>query len=551
MGALRSQEVTLNPIFLVSGPIAVGKSMFTEQVITRFGAKRISTRTLLLKAIPGADRDALIKLGDQLDENTGGRWVLDQFLDETGGASEDQIWLVDAVRTKDQARHFRDRFGARVVHVHLTAPIGVLRERYLARSSELKEFSSYDEAKQHGSTERDIDSLGAFADVVLETHRTDPASLLAQATAGLGLFPREITRCVDVLVGAQYGSEGKGNICAHIAKDYSVLMRVGGPNAGHKVAHPKYDYIQLPSGTLSNLSAKILIGAGATLSIKQVLKEIEDLKLDENRLSIDPQAIIIEDADVAKEEGTLEVIGSTKKGVGAATARKIMGRDGTEYWGSKVRLARDVPEFKPFIQDTKVELEKAYAAGKLVLLEGTQGTDLSLHHGRYPHVTSRETTASGCLADAGIAPTRVRKVIMVMRTYPIRVGGTSGHMENEITVEEIAARSDVPVAELRKTEVGTVSGKKRRIAEFDWEQVRRSASINGVTDIALTFADYLGIDNRKARSMDELNLATQSFIDQVEKITNARVSLIAKDFGKDAVIIDRRNWGSGEHNERK
>lgn len=526
----------------MSGPLASGKSKLTDQLTQRFGVKRISTRTLLLRASSSDDRETLIKLGDQLDQSTKGKWVLDQFIAESGGAPEDQLWLVDAVRTLDQVAHFREHFGKRVFHIHLTAPIGVLRERYLARKPEIREFSSYDEAKQHGATEAKIEELGTVANIVLQTHRADPPSLLAQATAGLGLFPLEVTRCVDVLVGAQYGSEGKGNICAHIALGYDVLMRVGGPNAGHKVADPKYDYIQLPSGTLSNPNAKILIGAGATLSVKQVLKEINDLGLTEERLSIDPQAVIIEDTDIAQEEGTLEVIGSTKKGVGAATARKIMGRDDQPYWGSKVRLARDIAEFKPFVRDTKIELEKAYAAGKLILLEGTQGTDLSLHHGQYPHVTSRETTASGCLADAGIAPTRVRKVIMVMRTFPIRVGGTSGPMMQEITLEDIAERSDIPLAELSRTEVGTVSGKKRRIAEFDWEQVRRAASINGVTDIALTFADYLGIDNRKARRFDELNETTKTFIEQVERVTNARVSLIAKDFGKDALIIDRRTW---------
>lgn len=417
----------------------------------------------------------------------------------------------------------------------------MLRERYLARDPELKEFSSYDEAKQHG-TERNIGELGSIADRILETHHSDPASLLARATAGLGLFPLGVQRCVDIIVGAQYGSEGKGNICAHLASGYDVLMRVGGPNAGHKVAHPEYSYIQLPSGTQSNPKAKILIGAGATLSVAQVLKEIKDLDLTGDRLSIDPQAIIIEETDRQQEEGTLEVIGSTKKGVGAATARKIMGRDGEAYWGSKVRLVKHIPEFKDFIRCTKAELDRAYAAGHRILLEGTQGTDLSIHHGSYPHVTSRETTASGCLADAGIAPTRVRKVIMVMRTYPIRVGGNSGPMMKEIDFETIAERSGISVEELRKIEIGTVSGKQRRIGEFDWEQARRAGSLNGATDVALTFADYIDVANRKARRFEDLTFETRTFIEEVERVANAKVSLIAKEFGKDAVIIDRRNW---------
>jgi adenylosuccinate synthase len=118
-------------------------------------------------------------------------------------------------------------------------------------------------------------------------------------------------------------------------------------------------------------------------------------------------------------------------------------------------------------------------------------------------------------------------------------------MMKEISLEQIAERSEIPIEDLRQIEVGTVSGKPRRIGEFDWEQARRSASLNGVTDIALTFADYLGIANRKAHSFEELSPGTRAFIEEVERVTNARVSLISKDFGKDAVIIDRRDWGQG------
>lgn len=531
----------MTPIFLLSGPMSAGKSQLANQYERRLGAVRVSTRRLIQRVSPDADRNALVKLGVELDKKTDEKWVLEQFLKESDNGNENYIWVVDAVRTPKQVAYFRKRFAPRVVHIHLTAPIGVLRERYLNRAKDLQEFASYDEAMKSG-TERNIEDLASLADRVLETHRCDAASLLARATAGLGLFPLAIDRCVDVLVGAQFGSEGKGNICAYIAGGYDVLMRVGGPNAGHKVAFPKYDYIQIPSGTQSNPQAKILIGAGATLSVKQVLKEIQDLELTGERLSIDPQAIIIEDSDVRAEEGSLEVIGSTKKGVGVATARKILGRDGQEHWGSRVRLAHQVAEFKDFIRCTKVELENAYAAGKKVLLEGTQGTDLSIHHGSYPHVTSRETTASGCLADAGIAPNRVRKVIMVMRAYPIRVGGTSGPMMKEIEFEVIAERSGIATSSLKKTEVGTVSGKQRRMGEFDWEQIRRAAVINGATDVALTFADYLDVANRDAQRFDQLTPETRKFIDEVERVTNASVSIIAKDFGEGAVIIDRRNW---------
>jgi len=240
--------------------------------------------------------------------------------------------------------------------------------------------------------------------------------------------------------------------------------------------------------------------------------------------------------------------------VGAATARKVL-RNGGLRLGANVRLARDCPELKQFIRSTGIELEKAYANGQRIMLEGTQGTDLSLHHAGYsladplyPHVTSRETTASGCLADAGIPPLRVRRVIMVTRTYPIRVGGTSGPMGTEISFETVSKRSGLPVEDIAGTEVGSISGKTRRIAEFNWEQIRRSAVINGATDVALTFADYFTSENQKARRFEQLSPETQAFISLLEKVTNAPASLISTRFVRDADaadrrgIIDRRSW---------
>lgn len=346
---------------------------------------------------------------------------------------------------------------------------------------------------------------------------------------------------VDVIVGGQYGSEGKGNICAHLAHDYDVLIRVGGPNAGHMVAHPQQKYVQLPSGTRSNPSTRILIGAGATIWPDQMIKEIAQCGLTKDRLVIDEQAMIIEQSDREIEARLLGGIASTKQGVGAATARKIIGRGCEPPFGEKVRLAHEHPDLREFIGSVARELEDAYAGNKRIMLEGTQGTSLSLHHGKYPYVTSRETTASGCLADAGIAPNRVRRVMMVTRTYPIRVGGTSGPMALPIETQVVAERSGLPLHQIDKTEVGTISGTKRRMAEFDWEQLRRSAMLNGATDIALTFADYITAENQNARRFDQLSDETKRFIAEVEFIANAPVSLISTRFHRFGVI-DRRSW---------
>jgi adenylosuccinate synthase len=533
-------------LFAISGPIAVGKSSITRALVGRHGGLRLSTRQAVIAATGSPDeRGALQAAGEDLDRKTDGRWVADEVERLQDRAPADGILIVDSVRTARQIEHLRERFPGKIIHVHLVAPEAVLAKRYLERPPEIREFATYDEVRA-SPTEAAVASLEAIADRVVDTDRHSPESGVASVMRGLGFHAPTIERLVDVIVGAQYGSEGKGNICAHLAGDYDVLMRVGGPNAGHMVAKPRYKYVQLPSGTGSNPRAKILIGAGATIWVPTLLREMQDRSLGPDRLAIDPQAMIIHQSDRDLEGATLGAIASTKQGVGAATARKVIGRDLHPHLGARVQLAREVPEFKGYLRDTKVELERAYAAGHHIMLEGTQGTDLSLHHGKYPHVTSRETTASGCLADAGIAPLRVRRVVMVTRTYPIRVGssaeGESGDLPNEIDLQTIADRSRIPVEEIIRTEVGTVSGRQRRVGEFNLEQVRRSAALNGATDLALTFADYLDLENRKAKSFDDLTPKTRDFIAELEAVTRTPVTLVSTWFDATAQVLDRRTW---------
>jgi adenylosuccinate synthase len=514
----------------------VGKSSFLQAFMTRFGGERLSTRELILaRKQVSNERGALQQAGDQLDAETNGKWVADGVAAKLLGATSPDLLLVDAVRINQQVSELRSEFGDRLIHVHLTASAETLENRYAQRAHHLREFSTYSEAKSN-NTERFVDQLATIADFCFNTEKSSPDSIARHVAMYLGYYSSNVEKLVDVIVGAQFGSEGKGNICAYLAPRYNVLMRVGGPNAGHKVAFPRlYRYIQLPSGTAANVKAKVLIGAGATIWVPRLLKEALDHELTPSRLSIDPQAVVINQGDRDYED-SLKKIGSTKQGVGSATARKILGRDGERHLGSNVQLAKDVDELKPFIRDTKFDLERAYAEGHRILLEGTQGTDLSLHHGLYPHVTSRETTASGCLADAGIGPRRVDRVTMVMRTYPIRVGGTSGDLPNETTFEAIASASGLPLEEIKTTEVGSVSGNTRRIAELSLAQIRRSAEINTATDIALTFADYISVNNQGAKKYEELTTDTRLLVDRIESEVGIPVKLISKAFNSEAII---------------
>jgi adenylosuccinate synthase len=242
------------------------------------------------------------------------------------------------------------------------------------------------------------------------------------------------------------------------------------------------------------------------------------------------------------EAGLVSGIGSTGKGGGAAAARRIMGRYGGD---PPVRLARDVPELSAYMRAASDVLDEAYRGRRRILLEGTQGTALSPYHGSYPHVTSRDTTTAGCLAEAGIAWSRVRHVIMVCRTYPIRVmspaGSTSGPMKQDLDWPAIAIRSGIVVDELLATERGSVSDNQRRVAEFDWQLLRSAAELNGATQIALTFVDYLDKKNRDARRYDQLQRETILFIEEVERVSGAPVTLIGTRFDPRSVIDRRMN----------
>ena len=284
----------------------------------------------------------------------------------------------------------------------------------------------------------------------------------------------------------------------------------------------------------------MLIGPGAVLDVDKLLVEIAECKVDVDRLGIDGAAMIISEEDKENEKGLVAGIGSTGQGPGAALSRRILGRNSDD-----TQLAKDVPELAPYICSAVEVIREALAGNGRICLEGTQGTGLSLYHGHYPYVTSRDTTVSGCLAEAGIPPGNVRRVVMVCRTYPIRVqspeGGTSGPMSQEISLEVIAERSGIEFEELERTERTSTTDRERRIGEFDWALLRRASQLNRPTDIALTFTDYLTIKNRAAMRFEQLQPDTINLIEEIERVSGARVSLIGTGFNPRS-IIDRRRW---------
>lgn len=545
----------MRPLLVVlSGPVAAGKSELAECLDRVHGALHVRTRQLMFERAAHAgddlpnERAALQRYGDRLDAMTAGRWVADDLAAMLASLDDERLIVVDSIRVPSQLIELQKAFGRDIVHVHITASYDTLVARYTERatSTNTAELASYDNVRAD-PVESKVGALAADADIVIDTDRSTTDDVLARCVAQIGLRPPLRGTYVDVLVGGQYGSEGKGNVAFFMAPEYDALIRVGGPNAGHKVpiAGKAYTHRLLPSGTRANEEALLIIGPGAVLNLQILLDEIADCQVEAARLRIDPQAMIIEDSDLAAETVLVGKIGSTGQGVGAATGRRIVNRDAVHADLAPVRLAKDVGVLDPYLQPTSDVLGDLYARRARILLEGTQGTGLSLYHGEYPHVTSRDTTASGCLAEAGIGPKLVRRVIGVFRTYPIRVSngaqGTSGHMAQEIDFDVVAKRSGVALEELLGTEKGSVSNKQRRVGEFEWAQVARSVQLNSLTDIALTFADYINVDNRNARRFDQLSAETLAFITEVERFAGVPVSMIATRFEVRS-IIDRRRW---------
>lgn len=537
-------------VVVLTGRIRNGKSKLAEMLAQRLGFHIVDSSEMVSQQKgENPSRADLQRFGDEMDSQSSHRWLYDavKTLDKT--LPPNKPIVVDHVRTASQLAFFRRDHGWKAIHVHLYARQETLAERFRkapgSRGDTAENFSSADAIKGN----EDIDGFKKDADVRIFTERVDVADTYVRVVAHLGLFPPPELRCVDVLVGGQFGSEGKGHIAAYLARQYDVLMRVGGPNAGHTVSSETgvYTYHHLPSGC-RDATGRVLIGAGATLHVPSLLKEIAECELTPERLAIDPQAMIIDESDKEAEKTLVAGIGSTGSGSGSAAARKIMGRH-----SESLRLARDVPELQQYVRSTLEILEDAYTRGHFVLLEGTQGSGLSLHHGIYPFVTSRDTNVAGCLAEAGISPSRVRKVLMVVRPTPIRVESphekTSGPLKHETTFLEVANEAGLPPDDLVANEKTSTTKRKRRVGWFDWELFRRSCALNAPTDIVLTFADYLKAQNSEAHRFEQLDSDTIKFIEELERVAQAPVSLINTRFPRSdkerldlRSVIDRRTW---------
>ncbi len=294
---------------------------------------------------------------------------------------------------------------------------------------------------------------------------------------------------VTVVVGGQFGSEGKGKVAHFLVRHAGarVAVRVGGPNSGHtSYDHrgKRHIFRQLPTAALEPDTTCVL-PAGSLIDVDVLRQEVERIQLPPERLVIDPGAFIVAKEHVRRERhSTLrDRIGSTQSGTGAAMIDRIRRISADNLANTNAYLRRFTA------QGPAVELLRTLlSTGERILVEGTQGFGLSNIHARdYPFATSRDTTAATFVAETGLSPLDVDEIVLVVRAFPIRVGGNSGPLPSEVDWETVAQECGVDSL----VERTTVTNAVRRVGRFDPTVVRAAIVSNTPTKLVLNHVDYL------------------------------------------------------------
>ncbi len=329
-----------------------------------------------------------------------------------------------------------------------------------------------------------------------------------------------------VLVGAQWGDEGKGKITDLLAQHADLVCRYqGGPNAGHTIVvnGETYKFKHMPSGIL--WGTECVLGAGCVIDPEVFIEELDDLDargLSTERVHVSANAHLIMPWHVAIDRaserrlGKLQ-IGTTRRGIGPAYADKSarLGIRVQDLFDAKIlrqkievalaeknvwlervygaeplvldevaeRYERYAQRLRPYIVDTSLLVDRALAEGKVVLLEGAQGTLLDLDHGTYPFVTSSNPVAGAAATGIGIGPNRIDAVLGIAKAYVTRVG--EGPFPTEIAGPDQERVRDLG------GEFGTVTGRTRRCGWLDLVALRYAVRLNGMTTLALTKLDVL------------------------------------------------------------
>ena len=332
---------------------------------------------------------------------------------------------------------------------------------------------------------------------------------------------------ITVVVGGQYGGEGKGKISAYLAlkEKAEIACRCGGPNSSHTVVWKGkvHRLRMMPTAAAVNKDIEVYFGPGTLIHVRTLFSEIKALG-HQGRVRIDKRAGVVTDEIVAQQRGDerYKKLGSTLTGTGYASAMRCL---------RSLRLAGEFDELRPLVCDLTPHLMEAVAGRRHIIVEGHQGYGLSSYHGDYPYVSSRDSTAASMLAELGLGPTlRTLRVVLVAKMFPTRNhGGSLG--------------AEIPLAEADKLGIREFGGgswgipdRRRRVGYIDVALLRNSAFANGATQVALTGADYFDRDLRLRTKFADLSRDLLEIIHGLNSQVAAPVRLVSTGPDTEATI---------------
>ena len=325
---------------------------------------------------------------------------------------------------------------------------------------------------------------------------------------------------ITLVVGGQFGSEGKGKVSHFFSRelDASIAVRVGGSNSGHTVIDSYGKSLVLRHLPTASILPNVhcVISAGSYIDLDILFKEIKAVGISSERLHIDCNAVIVTDEDKKeeKQKDLRNTVGSTLSGTGVAVCKRIKRT-------TSVQLAKNETSLQSFVKPVVPFMRDYLDQGKRIVIEGTQGFGLSLlHSSDYPYVTSRDTTAAGFLSEVGLSPLDVDQVVLVLRAFPIRVAGNSGPLPNEIDWQTLSHElgTDQPIIEYT-----SVTQSVRRVARFHPQVVQQAIRANNPTHIVLNHVDYL---DKSYLGNSKISSKIKTSIDEIERMINQSIDYL-------------------------
>ena len=333
---------------------------------------------------------------------------------------------------------------------------------------------------------------------------------------------------LKIVVGAQFGGEGKGKICSSLSwlGNVDISCRSGGVNSSHTVmtGDREFRLRMVPAASVIRPEIVIVYGAGSLLHIPTLFEELDQLGINPDLVRIDPNAGVVDEQTTLqqRQDNRYQMIGSTLTGTGYASAKRCK---------RELKLAKDYPELLPMISEIPEWLDEQLRIGADVILEGHQGLGLSNYHGDYPYTSSRDCIATALMSEVGIGLQHDISVILVVKVFPTR--NHNGKLPNEM------AQRSAELLGIREKGGGSwgIADNTRRVGGIDYAAIKRAVALNHPTYIAMTGMDYLDSDLRGSNNKDSISDEIAEFVRNVENVVGVSVGLISTGPETESVII--------------